>query len=183
MSTCFFYVSTNVNIKGLTLPFADVGMDSEFADDTNLYVQAARVHLLKVQKAMDDFSDALGALINWDKSSGFWVAKGYQPFNVLSSGFTRIAKGHSIRYLGCRVGLGLNAEETITPLLVRLRNKLIYWNKEKASLAGCVVVANSVLLSSICYITSTWLFSRSIMLKVQRLVQKFIWGMLVQTLL
>ena len=44
------------------------------------------------------------------------------------------------------------------------------------SLAGRVVVANSVLLSSIWYIASTWLFSRSIMLKVQRLIRNFIWG-------
>ena len=64
----------------------------------------------------------------------------------------------------------------IAPLLVRLRNKLIYWNKEKLSLAGRVVVANSVLLSLIWYIASTWLFSRSVMLKVQRLVRNFIWG-------
>ena len=70
----------------------------------------------------------------------------------------------------------LNAKDMIAPLLLRLRNKLIYWNKEKLSLAGRVVVANSVLLSSIWYIASTWLFSRSIMLKVQRLVRNFIWG-------
>ena len=68
---------------------------------------------------------------------------------LFSSGFTWIHTGHSIRYLGCRVGLGLNAEDMIAPLLLRLRNKLIYWNKEKLSLAGRVVVANSVLLSSI----------------------------------
>ena len=31
--------SHNVNIKGLTLPFANVGMDSEFVDDTTLYTR------------------------------------------------------------------------------------------------------------------------------------------------
>ena len=125
---------------------------------------------------MDEFSDASGALINWDKSSGFWVASGVPPFNVPSSGFTWIPQGQSIRYLGCIVGLGLNTKDMIMPLLLRLRNKLIYWNKEKLSLAGRVVVANSVILSCIWYIASTWLFSRSIMLKVQRLVRNFIWG-------
>ena len=57
-------------------------MDSEFANDTTLYVQASQLNLAQVQKAVDDFSDASGALINWDKSSGFWVALGDLPVNV-----------------------------------------------------------------------------------------------------
>ena len=75
MSTCSFSAhlnSYNVNIKGLALPFTDVGVDSEFDDDTTLYVQASHVNLLQVQKVVDDFSHASGALINWDKSSSFW---------------------------------------------------------------------------------------------------------------
>ena len=168
--------SEDVNIKALALSVENAGVDSEFADDTALYVAASQSNLLQVQKSVDDFSQASGALINWDKSSGFWIASGDPPVNIPTSGFTWIPHGQSIRYLGCRVGLGLNAEDMIAPLLLRLRNKLIYWNKEKLSLAGRVVVANSVLLSSIWYIASTWLFSRSIMLKVQRLIRNFIWG-------
>ena len=169
--------SQYVNIKELALLVSYADVDSEFADDTTLYVQASRLNLAQVQKAVDDFSDASGALINWDKSSGFWVAPGDPPINVPSSGFTWIPQGQPIRYLGCRVGLGLKAEDMVAPLLLRLRNKLIYWNKEKLSLAGRIVtVANSVLLSSIWYIASTWLFSRKIMLKVQRLIRNFIWG-------
>ena len=44
------------------------------------------------------------------------------------------------------------------------------------SLPGRVVVANSVLLASMCYIASTWLFLRSTILKLKRLVRNFIWG-------
>ena len=168
--------SEDVNIERLALPVSYAAVDSEFADDTALYVQASRLNLAQVQKAVDNFSDASGALINWNKSSGFWVAPGEPPVNVPSLGFTWIPKGQSIRYLGCRVGLELKAEDMVAPLLLRLRNKLIYWNKEKLSLAGRIVVANSVLLSSIWYIASTWLFSRTIMLKVQRLIRNFIWG-------
>ena len=126
-------------------------MDSEFADDTTLYVVASQVNLLQVQKVVDDFSHASGALINWDKSSGFWIASRDPLVNIPTSGFTWIPHGQSIRYLGCRVGLGLNAEDMIAPLLLRLRNKLIYWNKEKLSLAGRVVVANSVLVFDLVY--------------------------------
>ena len=116
---------------------ANVGMDSEFVDDTSLYVHASQFNLFQVQKVVDDFSNASGALINWDKSSGFWVVSGYSPFNVRTSGFTWIPQSQFIIYLGCRVGLGLNAKDMIVPLLLRVRNKLIYWNKEKLSLVGC----------------------------------------------
>ena len=113
--------SQYANIKGLALPMPNADVDSEFADDTTLYVHASQSNLLQVQKAVDEFSDASGALINWDKSSGFWVASGVPPFNVPTSGFTWIPQGQSIRYLGCRVGLGLNTEDMIAPLLLRLR--------------------------------------------------------------
>ena len=64
----------------------------------------------------------------------------------------------------------------VTPLLLRVRNKLLYWDTTKLSLPRRVVVANSVLLASMWYVASTWLFSRSIILKLQRLVRNFIWG-------
>ena len=124
-----FFVHLNshyVIVKGLTLQIADVGVDSEFGDDTSLYVQASQFNLLQVQKVVDDFSYASGALINWDKSSGFCISFGDLKFNVPSSGSTWIPKGQSIRYLGCRVELGLNAEDMVAPLLLSLRNKLIY---------------------------------------------------------
>ena len=105
--------SQYANIKGLALPMPNADVDSEFVDDTTLYVHASQSNLLQVQKAVDEFSDASGALINWNKSSGFWVASGVPPFNLPTSGFTWIPQGQSIRYLGCKVGLGLNTEDMV----------------------------------------------------------------------
>ena len=90
-----------------------------FNDDTTLYVQASHCNLVQVQKVVDDFADASGALINWDKSSSFWVASGDPPVNVPSLGFTWIPQGQSITYLSCRVGLGLKTKDMIAPLLLR----------------------------------------------------------------
>ena len=111
--------SQSVNIKGLALPLENASVDSEFVDDTTLYVQASHCNLVQVQKVVDDFSDASGALINWDKSSSFWVASGDPPVNVPSLGFTWIPQGQSITYLSCRVGLGLKTKDMIAPLLLR----------------------------------------------------------------
>ena len=64
----------------------------------------------------------------------------------------------------------------ISPLLVKLRRKLLLWDSVNLSLAGRVLVANQVLLASIWYVASTTLFARSCILQVQRLIRNYIWG-------
>ena len=100
---------------------------------------------------------------------GFWVASSSPPQDVPSPGFSWVPRGTTVRYLGCQVGIDLSAEEMVTPLLVRVRNKLLYWDTTNLSLPGRVIVADSILLASMWYVASTWLFSRSIILKLQRL--------------
>ena len=64
----------------------------------------------------------------------------------------------------------------LSPLLLSIKCKLVYWDSQQLSLAGRVVIANSVLLASMWFITSTWLFSRSAIMKVQSLIRNFLWG-------
>ena len=100
--------SRNVDIHGITLPiqgYADMAIDSEFANDTALYVAAEKENLLNLQQAVTDFCDALGALINWVKSKGFWVASSSPPQDLPTPSFIWVTRGKAIRYLGCQVGL------------------------------------------------------------------------------
>ena len=81
-----------------------------------------------------------------------------------------------MRYLGCQVGINLSLEAHIQPLLLSLRKKLIFWGSKNLSLAGRLVISNNVLLSSMWYILSSWLFSRSLLSKLQSLIRNFLWG-------
>ena len=90
--------------------------------------------------------------------------------------FQWIPPGTSVRYLGCHVGLELSAEQQIAPLLLSIRRKLVFWSSARLSLAGRVVVANQVLLATMWYITSCWIFSRSCISQVQRLIRNFLWS-------
>ena len=66
----FILVSKAFSNHGITLPiqvYANMAIDSEFADDTTLYVVVEKENLLNLQQAVTDFCDASGALINWDK--------------------------------------------------------------------------------------------------------------------
>ena len=54
-------------------------MDAEFADDTALYVDEEIGNLGQVQDALQVFSDAIGASLNWNKSVGIWVGEETHP--------------------------------------------------------------------------------------------------------
>ena len=56
-------------IQGLYLQEADaVLLDSEFVDDTMLYLRGALEKLMTAQSAIEIFYQASGARINWNKS-------------------------------------------------------------------------------------------------------------------
>ena len=81
-----------------------------------------------------------------------------------------------VRYLGCQIGLELTAEQQIAPLLLSIRRKLIFWSSARLSLAGRALVANQVLLATMWYVTSCWIFSSSCISQIQRLIRNFLWS-------
>ena len=74
MST--FLTAQDTGLRGLQLPIrtAEELLDSEFADDTAVYLQGGEENLRRFASAMERFCRASGALINWHKSCGFWVS-------------------------------------------------------------------------------------------------------------
>ena len=75
--------------------------------------------------------------------------------------FKWIGRGMLVKYLGCHVGLDVPKEVQISHLLFTIRKKLLFWsNSAKLSFAGRIVVANQVILTTIWYIASRWIFSR-----------------------
>jgi hypothetical protein len=107
--------------------------------------------------------------------AGFWASPNAPPEWLLDKNFKWIPKGTFIRYLRCQVGLELALEQQIGPLLQGMRRKLIYCSIAKLSLATRVVIVNHVLLASMWSILSSWIFSKTNILKIQRLVRNFLW--------
>ena len=62
---------SSAGIKGTTLPIArSIVLDVEFANDTALYVDGEIGNLSRVQDALQVFSNATGASLNYNKSNG-----------------------------------------------------------------------------------------------------------------
>ena len=62
------------------------------------------------------------------------------------------------------------------PLLNCIRRKLIYCSTKSLSFAGRVIVVNQVLLSTMWYVASCWIFVKSAIGKIQRLIRNFLWS-------
>ena len=60
-----FLHSQPVNVRGInSLEFLEPIMDSEFADDTNMYINGLVTNLWAVYKGLPEFCEALGDLVN-----------------------------------------------------------------------------------------------------------------------
>ena len=138
-------------------------LNQEFASGTSLYLQGQVEKLQKAKQVLQVFCSASGTLINWHKTFGFQVSSSPIPDQSPVDGFQWIPQGIVVGYLGCQIGLNLAPEVHITPLFKSIRRKLIYWSNRKLSLAGRVVICNQVLLATMWYISSSWLFSRSLL--------------------
>ena len=103
-------------------------------------------NLYKAQAALETFCVASGAKVNWCKSMGFWVSARPLPSRRPSEFFRWIQEGVSVRYLGCQVGINVNKERLLAPLMLSLRKKLMIWDTIELSLADRVMIANQVLL-------------------------------------
>ena len=129
-----------------------------------------------MQNALQTFSDANGASLNWNKSAGLWISDVPRPEWYPGPEFRWHHNGEPIRYLGCLVGIDLSPKAMLSPLLLSIKHKLVYWDVQHLSFASRVVITNSVLLASMWFIASVWLFSRSAIMKVQSLIRNFLWG-------
>ena len=54
-------------------------LDSEFADDTALYMKGSVLNLNKLKKALEVFCIGLGAKLNSNKTVGFWIGESATP--------------------------------------------------------------------------------------------------------
>jgi hypothetical protein len=69
-------------------------------------------------------------------------------------GLRWVPKGEGTRYLGIQVGHHLPTEANFDKMMTTLKSKLISWSHNNLSLAGRILVANQVLLTSLWYLAA-----------------------------
>ena len=72
--------------------------------------------------------------------------------------------------------MNIPPESQIVPLLNCIHQKLLYWSTKWLSFAARIVIANQVLLSTMWYVTSCWIFVKSSIGQIRRLIKNFLWS-------
>jgi hypothetical protein len=69
-------------------------------------------------------------------------------------GLQWVPEGKGVRYLGIQVEFHLPPEANFSKMVMALKGKLINWSTCRFSLAGRILVANQVLLTSMWYMVA-----------------------------
>ena len=136
-------------------------------------------NVFTVQSSLKTFCMVASAIINWNKSFAFFIhndPSSCHPRWCSNPQFQWISKGVPTRYLICQVEIDLSPNVKIGPLLLIIHTKIMFWSSAKLSLAGLVVLANNVLLSTMWHIASCWVFSKSLIMHVRHLIRNYLWS-------
>ena len=92
-----FTSSQSMGLHGLAMPIhGQEILDSEFADDTMLYLDGTLTNLQQVEGALLQFCIASRAMINWERIVTFWASKEppplWAPHLTISNGSVRFER-------------------------------------------------------------------------------------------
>lgn len=145
------------SIKGIMLPDgATQQVLSQFADDTTFSLKGAERYLATTSAMLTEFGLATGLVLNRHKSSMYWYHTMPPPPWLQSFGFTVTPAQELSRLLGTPFGVDLETRDVDRFLANKLTTKLRYWTSVHLSLAGRVIIVNSILLSSLWYFLNIW---------------------------
>ena len=80
-------------------------LNSEYPDDTTLYLQGNGNTLQKTEGQIELFCSVSVGGINWNKSRGSWVSSNPQTIWCLDVDFQWVPNGMVVKYLGFLVGV------------------------------------------------------------------------------
>jgi exonuclease III len=164
-------------VQGLKLPDHTSITNQMFADDTLLLLDGTKDNMDRALAVIDRFGAASGAKLNLHKSVGLWLSSTDRTWQWgEATGFKWLQPGEITRYLGFPFGLRIPQKEKDNKMLTQLRKHLFKWADQKLSLAGRIMIANQVILSSIWYLASCTDLSSKALKLARALVRNYVWS-------
>ena len=165
------------NVKGLTLPDHTTITNQMFADDTLLLLDGTSENMDRAIAVINKFGEASGAKLNLHKSTGVWIGQEERTWQWgEAEGLKWLPPGEVTRYLGYPFGLHIPQKEKDTKMLGQIRKHLHKWANKPLSLAGRIMVANQVVLSSIWYLASCTDLSSHALKLARATVRTYMWS-------
>ena len=164
-------------LRGLPIPNATEDLLlSEYADDTVLFLQGDEENLQRTEHLVEDFCEAAGAKINWDKTQGLWFSKQEKPRWQPHADFMWVPDGTMFKYLGFMMGRSISKGAQLAHVQAKINKKLNQWSRSKLSFAGRILVANQVLLATMWHSVSCWIMDPTGLHSIKAAIRGFIWS-------
>ena len=164
-------------VKGLTLPDTTSITNQMFADDTLLFLDGTLTNMDTTLNVIHRFGAASGAKLNLHKSVGLWISSKERTWQWgEEAGMKWLLPGEVTRYLGYPFGLNIPQEEKNGKMLGQIRKHLSKWVNHPLSLAGRIMIANQVVLSSIWYFASCTDYTGKTLKIAKATVRNYIWS-------
>lgn len=164
-------------VKGLNLPDNSSITNQMFADDTLLFLEGNRENMERALTVINRFGAASGAKLNLHKSVGIWLSHNERTWQWgEEAGLKWLLPGEVTRYLGYPFGLNIPQREKDGKMLGQIRKHLSKWANKPLSLAGRIMIANQVVLSSIWYFASCTDYSGKALKLAKATVRNYIWS-------
>ena len=164
-------------VQGLRLPDNTAITNQMFADDMLLLLDGTKDNMDRAFIVINRFGAASGAKLNLHKSVGLWLAPTERDWEWgETEGLKWLLPGEVTRYLGYPFGLRIPQQEKDSKMLSQLRKHLFKWSNQNLSLAGRIMIANQVVLSSIWYLASCTDLSSKALKLARALVRNYIWS-------
>jgi hypothetical protein len=182
----YFFLLT-VDVLGQMLQHPECGVqglpdntcitNQMFADDTLLLLDSNKENMDRALAVIHRFGAASGAKLNLHKYVGIWLSEHKRTWQWgEATSLKWLPQGEVTRYLGFPFGLRIPQQEKDNKMLSQLWKHLSIWSTQKLSLAGRIMIANQVVLSSIWYLASCTDLSGKALKLTRALVRNYMWS-------
>lgn len=163
------------SIEGIPLPF-DLGhqLTIQYADDTNYTIQGTEANMQRLLDLLELFHLASRLLLNLAKSVAYWFSTRPPPPWLQNFACQWVEPQQLSKLLGTPFGLDLATVDVDEFLLNKIQKKISFWVTTQLSLAGRVVIINSVLLSTLWFFIVIWGGPLEIIKKIKAIFRNFL---------
>ncbi|XP_019186483.1 PREDICTED: uncharacterized protein LOC109181186 [Ipomoea nil] len=148
-----------------------------FADDMVLFGEASSNQAEIMMQCLDSFGNSSGERVNLLKSSIYFSNNTQADVQQAVLDRTGIPRVNDLgRYLGVPSIHGRLKVDTFAGIIDKIRNRLAGWRSKSLSLAGRLVLAQSVLSTIPYYTMQTTLIPKGVIASIERMIRNFLWG-------
>ncbi|KAL6565077.1 hypothetical protein OROMI_016527 [Orobanche minor] len=163
--TMFYKIKKNVKITHLA-----------YADDILIFLNATKKNLHLLNNCLTHYENVSGQKVNNFKSNFIM----YKPTPQVASWVQRISGFKNatlpVMYLGVPLWKGFQSFEMYSPLISKIKTKILNWNHHLLSTGGRLELIKSVLNSIAFFSLQVLKPPENVIIALERIFNKFLWG-------